>query len=119
MEEQKKLETVRKNEEKRKLEQARKEEEKERSEEFLRIERMRISGELRKACSKRGNAVLPPTRVNTTMRLLELRKIMNKSIIIEEDPIDGYIITSDDDHQVNNKSFCNYFALFFSNYMLS
>ncbi|XP_045466306.1 xaa-Pro aminopeptidase 1-like [Harmonia axyridis] len=99
VEEQKKLDAVRKSEEKRKLEEARKEEEKERSEELLRIERMRISGELRKACSKRGNAVLPATRVNTTMALLQLRKIMNQSTVIGEDAIDGYIITSDDEHQ--------------------
>ncbi|XP_044757576.1 probable Xaa-Pro aminopeptidase P [Coccinella septempunctata] len=99
IEEQKKLDAVRRMEEKRKFEEARKEEEKERSEEFIRIERMRISGELRKACSERGNAVLPATRVNTTMRLIQLRELMNKSTVMGEDSIDGYIITSDDEHQ--------------------
>ncbi|KAK9874996.1 hypothetical protein WA026_005809 [Henosepilachna vigintioctopunctata] len=95
IEEQKRLEM----EQSKKLEQARKFEEIEKSEEFLRIEEMRKSGELRKACSKRGNAILPATRVNTTMQLLHLRDIMKRSTVMGEDPIDAYIITSDDEHQ--------------------
>ncbi|KAL3276551.1 hypothetical protein HHI36_011926 [Cryptolaemus montrouzieri] len=99
IEEQKKLQAVQKLEETKRLEEARKSEEVERSQEFKILEEMRISGELRKACSKRGNAVLPATRVNSTMRLLSLRDIMNRSTVMGEDPIDGYIITSDDEHQ--------------------
>ncbi|XP_066253724.1 xaa-Pro aminopeptidase ApepP-like isoform X1 [Euwallacea similis] len=56
-------------------------------------------GELRKACSKRGNPIPPARRVNTTMRLIEMRQIMKSEVILGTRPIDAYIVTSSDEHQ--------------------
>lgn len=67
------------------------------------LQRMRATGELRKACSKRGAAPQPPNRVNTTSKLIELRQIMKMETILRDKPIDAYIITSSDEHQVNYK----------------
>lgn len=66
------------------------------------LERMRVSGELRKACSKRGATPQPKNRVNTTLRLMELRKIMrSETKLLQSGGIDAYIITSADEHQVS------------------
>ncbi|CAG9768775.1 unnamed protein product [Ceutorhynchus assimilis] len=56
-------------------------------------------GELRKACSKRGNAAPPPQRVNTTMRLIALRELMSSEVRLFTHPVDAYLITSSDEHQ--------------------
>lgn len=65
------------------------------------LQRMRASGELRKACSKRGAAPQPPNRVNTTMKLIKLREIMKTETILRDKPIQAYIVSSSDEHQVN------------------
>ncbi|XP_076251360.1 xaa-Pro aminopeptidase ApepP-like isoform X1 [Rhynchophorus ferrugineus] len=56
-------------------------------------------GELRKACSRRGNAVQPSRRLNSTSRLIELRQLMRSEVRLQTLPIDAYIITSSDEHQ--------------------
>lgn len=71
------------------------------------LQRMRASGELRKACSKRGAAPQPPNRVNTTMKLIELRQIMRTETILRSKPIQAYIVTSSDEHQVRYKAKSN------------
>lgn len=57
----------------------------------------------RKACSKYGRPLSPPARVNTTTRLAVLRKLMNSSVELYDQPIEAFLVTTDDDHQVNKK----------------
>ncbi|XP_025832435.1 xaa-Pro aminopeptidase ApepP [Agrilus planipennis] len=66
--------------------------------------RARERGELRKACSTRGAAPQPPSRVNTTARLIALREVMRDEIQLKEQPIDAYIITSYDEHMTEYTS---------------
>ncbi|XP_048517336.1 xaa-Pro aminopeptidase ApepP isoform X1 [Dendroctonus ponderosae] len=62
-------------------------------------EEMIAKGELRKACSKRGNPLPPPARVNTTMRLIAIRQLMSSEVQLGTHPVDAYIVTSSDEHQ--------------------
>lgn len=62
-------------------------------------ETLRTTGELRRACSRRGAAKPPPGRINTSDRLKALRRVMQMDTIIQTISIDAYIITSDDEHQ--------------------
>ncbi|XP_050313116.1 xaa-Pro aminopeptidase 1-like [Anthonomus grandis grandis] len=57
------------------------------------------TGELRKLCSKRGNAIPPPRRVNSTLRLRNLREMMISEVKLGTHPIDAYLVTSSDEHQ--------------------
>lgn len=57
-------------------------------------------GSIRKACSKRGYTPQPPSRVDTTDRIRRLRIEMSKENSVEDKPLDAYLITSDDEHQV-------------------
>lgn len=67
-------------------------------------EELRATGELRKACSKRGTPLQPASRTNTTSRLISLRGVMNSSIDLADFTIDALLITSDDEHQVGSIS---------------
>lgn len=62
----------------------------------------------RKACSKSGIPIQPPNRVNTTSRLIELRKAMSSEPMLRDLPIDAFFITTDDDHQVSNECYKRY-----------
>ncbi|CAH0552784.1 unnamed protein product [Brassicogethes aeneus] len=62
-------------------------------------EELKIKGELRKACSKRGHIRQPERRVNTTTRLIELRKLMKSELTLGTSAIDAYIVFSGDEHQ--------------------
>ena len=57
-------------------------------------------GSQRKLCPPMDNVPQPPNRVNTTLRLHKLRTEMKRMNVIQMAPIDAYIITTDDDHQV-------------------
>lgn len=61
-------------------------------------------GELRRACSERGTPPQPPSRVNTTERLLLLREAMRNVFVVNGQTLDAYLVTSDDDHQVKTHS---------------
>lgn len=67
---------------------------------YSELEKEKINGELRKACSKYGHAVQPVRRVNTTSRLILLRRMMRSEAILGTLPIDAYFVTSSDEHQV-------------------
>jgi hypothetical protein len=43
----------------------------------------------------------PVNRVNTTLRLQQLRVAMSATKLVRGAPLKAYIITSDDEHQVN------------------
>lgn len=43
----------------------------------------------------------PINRVNTTLRLQQLRVAMSATKLVRGAPLKAYIITSDDEHQVN------------------
>ncbi|KAK5650517.1 hypothetical protein RI129_001546 [Pyrocoelia pectoralis] len=58
------------------------------------------SGELRQACSNIGLLPQPPRRVNTTGRLIALRKLLNDPAELKDPfPLHALLVTSDDDHQ--------------------
>lgn len=59
-------------------------------------EELKREGKLRKACHGRQ----PARRVDTKKRLAALRRLMTLEIKLETASIDGYIITSSDEHQV-------------------
>lgn len=54
----------------------------------------------RMSCSALGSGVRPRSRVTTTQRLEELRKVMNSSVELLDQPVQAFLITTDDDHQV-------------------
>lgn len=60
----------------------------------------KIKGTLRKGCPGFGHARQPERRVNSTLKLARLREVMRHSTILKELPIDAYIVTSTDEHQV-------------------
>ncbi|XP_060524186.1 xaa-Pro aminopeptidase 1-like isoform X2 [Cylas formicarius] len=62
-------------------------------------EELLLKGRLRKACSTRGNAIQPTRRVDTTQRLSTLREKMQSEVVLGTQPIQGYIVTSSDEHQ--------------------
>ncbi|XP_074035620.1 xaa-Pro aminopeptidase ApepP isoform X2 [Leptinotarsa decemlineata] len=66
---------------------------------YSELEREKQRGELRKACSKFGHAVQPIRRVNTTMRLQQLREKMTSEVILGAPAIQAYLVTSSDEHQ--------------------
>ena len=63
---------------------------------------LRATGELRRACSRRGAVKQPKNRVNTTGRLQALRRVMQNEIAMDDKKIDAYLITPYDEHQVSN-----------------
>lgn len=69
------------------------------------LELAKEKGELRKACSKFGHAIQPRRRVNTTSRLIELRQLMASEVHLGTLPVQAYLVTSHDEHQVNSLSF--------------
>lgn len=69
---------------------------------------MRITGELRKSCSRRGATPQPKNRVNTTALLSRLRAIMQQQTKLRDKAIDAYIVTSDDEHQVSTHTQTKY-----------
>lgn len=59
-------------------------------------------GTERKACSKFAVLPQPPSRVNTTERLIKLRKIMSQPTQIADIlGLQAVVVTTDDEHQVN------------------
>lgn len=64
------------------------------------LELAKQKGELRKACSKFGHAIQPRRRVNTTLRLSELRNLMVSEVHLGTLPVQAYLVTSHDEHQV-------------------
>lgn len=69
------------------------------SQSYSELEEARRNGELRKACSKHGHPVQPERRINSTTRLIELRKIMESELILATTAVQAYLITSSDEHQ--------------------
>ncbi|KAL1490820.1 hypothetical protein ABEB36_013449 [Hypothenemus hampei] len=66
---------------------------------FAYDEELIAKGELRKACSKHGNAIPPARRINSTLRLIELRQLMDSEVRLGTHPVDAYLVTSSDEHQ--------------------
>lgn len=58
-------------------------------------------GSLRRLCPPMQNVPQPVERVNTTLLLRRLRVEMRKNTLTQGPPMDAFIITTDDDHQVN------------------
>lgn len=52
--------------------------------------------------SCRSKSRLPVNRVNTTDRLIELRQVMASTKLVRPVSLKAYIITSDDEHQVDS-----------------
>lgn len=67
-----------------------------------------LPGSVRKACSRRGYITQPASRVETTDRIQRLRIEMSRDNSVQDKPLDAYLITSDDEHQVGT-TFNNYF----------
>lgn len=74
-------------------------------------EELRATGELRKACSRRGTPLQPASRANTTSRLINLRRVMNSSVDLADYTIDAFLVTSDDEHQVGRLELSSSFLL--------
>lgn len=63
------------------------------------------AGAVRRACSKRGYVAPPPSRVITTDRVQRLREQMTRENSVLDTPLDAYLITSDDEHQVRSHTY--------------